>query len=47
MITRSLYVTGGYRFVRRDSNESGVSGTDLYDYDRQQIFLTIGAFGIP
>jgi hypothetical protein len=48
MITRSLYVTGGYRFVRRDSNESGgVPGTDLYDYDRQQIFLTVGLLDLP
>jgi hypothetical protein len=48
MITRSLYVTGGYRFVRRDSNESGgVPGTDLYDYDRQQIFLTLSVLGSP
>jgi hypothetical protein len=48
MLTEHLYVTGGYRFVHRDSNDSGgVPGIDLYDYDRQQVFLTIGLFGNP
>jgi hypothetical protein len=42
-----LYVTAGYRFARRDSNDSGVPGEGLYDYERQQIFLTIRAFASP
>lgn len=43
-----LYLTGGYRFVRRDSNDSGgVPGDGLFDYDRQQVFLTVAAFGAP
>ncbi len=46
-ITDQLTVTAGYRFARRDSNDSGVPGGDLYDYDRQQIFLTISAFASP
>jgi len=48
IITRSLYLTGGYRFVRRDSNDNGgLPAGDLYDYDRQQLFLTIGISGNP
>ncbi len=46
-VTDQLTVTAGYRFARRDSNDGGVPGGDLYDYDRQQVFLTISAFASP
>jgi len=38
-----VYLTAGYRWVRRDSNEGGDAffGTDPFDYDRQQVYLTI------
>lgn len=43
-IVPQVYVTAGYAAVRRDSNEDGgvyLDGLDLYDYDRQQVYLTI------
>lgn len=42
-IVPQVYLTAGYRWVRRDSNEGGDAffGTDPFDYDRQQVYLTI------
>jgi hypothetical protein len=48
MLGRHVYVAGGYRFARRDSNEhdgTAFLGPDLYDYDRHQVYLTVGALG--
>ncbi|MCU0306063.1 MAG: outer membrane beta-barrel protein [Thermoanaerobaculales bacterium] len=50
MLNRQVYVTGGYRLAIRDSNDTvgtDPSELDLYDYDRQQVFLTIGVLGYP
>ena len=48
-ISRHVFVTLGYRAARRDSNDSGgdAAGLDLYDYDRQQVFLTLSVLGNP
>ena len=42
-VVPQVYLTAGYRWVRRDSNEGGDAffGTDPFDYDRQQVYLTI------
>lgn len=48
MLGRHVYVAGGYRFGRRDANEhdgAASLGPDLYDYDRHQVYLTVGALG--
>jgi hypothetical protein len=39
-----VYLTAGYRWVRRDSNEGDgfyLGSSDPFDYDRQQVYLTI------
>jgi len=46
-VVPQVYLTAGYRWVRRDSNEGGDAffGTDPFDYDRQQVYLTINRAG--